>query len=164
MKDIHDIKEPIALTFNFTPLIILAVILLLLLSLLIYLSLKNKSSNVNSILSNNKSNTPKTKALEALEQIEKDNLIEKEKIDLFYTRVTDIIKIYLLEQYLTKSDSKTTSEIVKDLKNLNLDYDFVIYTKNILIDLDRLKYANLKTSKDKMNKLLEALNKWIKEY
>lgn len=164
MKDIHDIKEPIVLSFNFIPIIVLVLVLISILILIIYLSLKNKNPNVNTLSKEEVKNTPKTKALESLNKILTDKIVDNNKTELFYSRVTDIIKIYLLEQYLTKTDSKTSSEIIKDLKNLNLDYGFVNYTQEILIDLDRLKYANTKTSKEKMIKLIESLNIWIKDY
>jgi uncharacterized membrane protein len=45
MNDIHDIKEPIELFYNYVPILIIALILLFLIVLFIYLSLrKNKGS------------------------------------------------------------------------------------------------------------------------
>jgi hypothetical protein len=94
MDDIHDVKAPLALTYNYLPLIILFAILFLLLILLIYLSVKRKKARtpakepatVEIKLS------PRDIALMELDKIKKDRLIELNKTDIFYNRLTEIIK------------------------------------------------------------------------
>jgi hypothetical protein len=159
MDDIHDIKAPLTISFNYLPLIILFVIFIIIIIVLVYLSLKRKKAlpppeeeGPATIKL-----TPREIAVLELEKIKRDRLIELNKTDIFYNRITEILKRYLTEQYGIEVDSKTSTEIIFQLKSLQLNYDFVRQIIICLRDLDFAKYAFYKTSNKDMTESLDLM-------
>mgnify|MGYP001590932676 CR=1 FL=1 len=155
MEDIHDIKEPLTLSYNYLPLIIFFGGLLLLAALLLYLSFRKKQiTPVQETIKNNQL-SPIEKAINELEKIKYDKLIEQNKIDTFYNRITYIVKAYLYEQYEIEVESKTTTEVLFQIKSINLGFDFARQLEICLKDFDFAKYSLYKTTNKDM---LESLD------
>jgi hypothetical protein len=148
MQDIHDIKDPLALTFDYLPYIIFFTVLFLLLLLFIYLSLKKKkpAPPPETPAPAEIKLSPREIALLELEKVKKEQLIELNKTDIFYNRLTGILKRYIEDQYKLEADSRTSTEIILQLKSLKLNYDFVRQAELCLKDLDFAKYSFYKKS------------------
>lgn len=158
MNDIHDIKEPITLVYNYIPILITAIILSILFILFIYLSLKKKS--INYIKKDNKrlKLDPKSIALNELEKIKKDKLIELNRYHAFYTKITVILKNFLQQQYNIDTESNTTQEIIEKIRALNLDSNLYNHFEKCLRDYDYAKYSGYKLNEKEMNDSLNLTN------
>ena len=159
INDIHDLKEPLTISFNFLPLIIFFSILLILIIILTYLSIK-KGKNIEII--NTKENlnyklTPKNLALAELEAIRKEQLIENHKVDIFYNRITSLLKNFLFQEYQIKSESRTSHELIKYIKDIKVKDDFIYQLEICLKNLDLKKYSKNIIDKNEMEKSFEFI-------
>lgn len=163
MKDIHDINAPIELSFNFTPLILTALVLLsiiLILCFLIY-RLKKKSNNIKTEISNKL--TAEEKALEIIEIIKKDKLIENNKTELFYFKITNLIKNYIFDKTDKNIDPLTTNEINKYIsKNETFSMFFFESISKYLTNLEYIKFTPPINSQEKMINSIKNLEDIIR--
>lgn len=160
MNDINDINPPIELFFNYTPFIIAFIIVLIIIFMLLYLTFRvlkqNKEKPENNFTS--LSNTPEEKALKILNLIKKEKLIEDNKVELFYFKISRIVKDYFLEKTNNNIDSLTTREVILLLENLQLfSLDFLEKTKSYLTDLEYIKFTPKNNAQDKMNTSINNL-------
>jgi cell division protein YceG involved in septum cleavage len=164
LNDIHDLKEPLTISFNFLPFIIFFSILIILIIILTYFSMKrgksleiiNPQENLNYKLS------PKNIALAELENIRKEKLIENEKIDFFYNRITSLLKTFLFQEYEIKCESKTSNEILAFSKEKKLKEELLLNLDNCLKNLDLKKYSKTKIDSKEMEKSFDLISTFIK--
>lgn len=153
IKDIHDIQPPIKLSYNFFPLILIIILLVIIIILFIYFfKFRNKSVLENKIA---KVLTPASVALHELDKIKIDKLIENNKCDLFYDRITNIMKKYLFEKYGFISSTKTSIEILNQVKLVENNIDVIRKIELCLYDYDFSKYSSYTTSIKDMNSSFE---------
>lgn len=160
MNDINDINPPIEIFFNYTPFIIAFIIVLIIIFTLLYLTFRvlkqNKEKPETHFTS--LSNTPEEKALKILNLIKKENLIEDNKVELFYFKISRLVKDYFFEKTNNNIDSLTTKEVILLLENLQLfSLDFLEKTKSYLIDLEYIKFTPKNNAQDKMNTSINNL-------
>ncbi len=151
MNDIHDIKDPIELFYNYIPILIIALILLFLIVLFIYLSLRKNKGSEKKVQSLNIKLDPRALALSELEKIRKDKLIELNRYQAFYTRLTNIIKIYLVQEYKLDTETNTTQEILEKVQSLSLSNEFNSHFEKCLKNYDYAKYSGYKVNEKDMN-------------
>lgn len=152
MQDIHDIKGPIEVTYNYWPLLIFFILLLSIMIYLIYLSLRPKKPEVKPVEKIiERALSPLENALKKLESLKKDNLLSADKSLVFYNRLTSILKDYLLEQYLFNVEAKTSSEIIEEIAKINSLPDFLKQLELNLKNFDYAKYSSYRLSEKDMN-------------
>jgi len=158
MKDIHDIKQVILISYDYLPIIIVLSTMLFLFFILMYISIRKKivkkKLNKTEYLQFEKLSA-KEIALNELKILKKDNLIEANRQKLFYERISQIIKNYLKEQYNIEIDSRTSREIICQLKNMQFDYNLVKHIEICLNNFDFAKYSFYKISHKDMYLSLE---------
>ena len=91
-------------------------------------------------------NPPHITALIELEKINGEQLWQKGKEKLFYTKITDVLRIYISDRYSINAMEMTTSEIIPALKNDIVDKDHIKLLKDILSLSDLVKFAKFKAS------------------
>lgn len=157
MNDINDINPPIELFFNYTPFIIAFIIVLIIIFTLLYLTFRVLKQNKEKP-EINFTNTPEEKALKILNLIKKEKLIEDNKVELFYFKISRLVKDYFLEKTNNNIDSLTTREVILLLENLQLfSLDFLEKTKSYLTDLEYIKFTPKNNAQDKMNTSINNL-------
>lgn len=164
LNDIHDLKDPLTISFNFLPFIIFFSILIILIIILTYFSMKrgksleiiNPKENLNYKLS------PKNFALTELENIKKEKLIENDKIDLFYNRITSILKNFLIQEYEMQAESKTSNEILAFTKEKQLKEELLLQLELCLKNLDLKKYSKNKIDNKEMEKSFDLISTFFK--
>lgn len=160
MNDINDINPPIELFFNYTPFTIIAILLLIVIIVLLYFTFKvfqKKKKTEFGIIDINY-NTPEEKALRILKLIKTEKLIENNKVELFYFKISRLVKDYFLEKTSSNLDSMTTREVILTLENSKVfSLDFLEKTKNYLTDLEYIKFTPSLNSQDKMNRSINNL-------
>lgn len=157
MKDINDIKSPIELVYNYLPFILTSIALLTLVVVFIYLSLRKKTEEPVIQKSENLSKklSAKELALLELEKIKKEKLIELNRYQVLYNRLTDIVKNYLTSEYKLDIETKTTKEIIKDINNLELNNQLKKHFEQSLKNYDYAKYSGYKVDDRDMNESLD---------
>lgn len=126
-KGIFDIKPPANLPFKFREIIpylkttgLILLILLLAGGILYYFLIYRKKHRreIEKIID---SRPAHEKALEALEQLKEKQLWQQEKVKLYYSELTTIIRNYLDERYDLQTMESTSSEIIQMLRDVELN-------------------------------------------
>lgn len=101
-------------------------------------------------------------ALRELEKLKNDKLWQHEKIKDYYTRLTDILRIYLWNRYAIKTLERTSEEILKSLKqsDFNDDKSFSIL-QDLFQTSDLVKFAKFKPIPDENEKCLIGAYEFI---
>ena len=169
-KDYNDIKEIIEVNakkkMDWTWYYVGGGVLLVL--LLIYLLTRKKKKKPAQATEAQKIIDPYTEAIRQLEILQEENLLAKDETKLYYSRLTDIFRVYVEKRKNIHSLQQTTDDLVYQLKNIHLDkeqydqlagalrlVDFVKFAKYIPTDAD---HANVYDTIKKTIEQIERLN------
>lgn len=117
--------------------IILLIILIPIIGLVIYFIQKNKPEKVikKEIIPLN------IRALDKLDKIEQAKLWQNNKTKIYYSEVTNVIRLYLSERYQISTFEKTSSEILNQLKMKPISRDQFIQLEKLMRLADLVKFA-----------------------
>jgi len=120
-KDYHDIKDIIDVPNPFAKWIgwIVAAVTLLSLALVIWLVRKKKLLKLFSAVELPR-RSPYEEAIEQLEQLEKQRLPESGSVKAYYTRLNDILRLFISRKLGIASLSETNEELIGQLRPLRL--------------------------------------------
>ncbi|MFB6342069.1 hypothetical protein ACE1ET_10110 [Saccharicrinis sp. FJH62] len=83
-------------------------------------------------------------ALDELEKLKKEKLWQTDRIKEFYTRLTEILRVYIEDRFQIKAMEQTSDEILEDMKTADLEGDAVLENlRQILILADLVKFAKM---------------------
>jgi len=168
-KDYNDIKEIIDVNakkkMDWTWYYVGGGVLLVL--LLIYLLTRKKKKKPAQATEAQKIIDPYTEAIQQLEILQKENLLAKDETKLYYSRLTDIFRVYVEKRKNIHSLQQTTDDLVYQLKSIHLDkeqydqlagalrlVDFVKFAKYIPTDADHANvYATIKKTIEQIERL-----------
>ncbi|MEI7525374.1 MAG: hypothetical protein WCJ95_13635 [Mariniphaga sp.] len=104
-------------------------------------------------------------ALQELDKLKSEQLWQQEKVKDYYTRLTDIVRIYIEERFEMAAMEQTTPEILTGFKNLKADIDSksVLELKQILELADLVKFAKLTPLPDENFNMLSNAYLFVKE-
>lgn len=144
IKPLFNIKETdqlrdISKIFDFlTWLKILIFLLLLLLAYLIYKKLKRKNieTSTQKVID---TRTPYQRAIDKIEETINSGIVE-ENVKKYYTRLSDIFRKYIEEEFNINALEMTTNDIIKNIKNF-AKIEMVIKTRDFLDACDLVKFA-----------------------
>ena len=156
-QEIRDIKEPVEIPqpFGHWKLVLGILVAVAILSAAYYLWRKR---NDKPILPFKKTIIIKPAheiALKALIKLEKENLIEKESVSPYFTRLSKILREYIENRYFLKALEMSTTEVLDAIEK-ELLYDRIGETvKSVLTESDLVKFARFKPDKAIGKKLFE---------
>lgn len=118
-KDYHDIKDIIDIPNPFAKWIgwIVAAVTLLSLALVVWLVRKKKLLKLFGIKELPRL-SPYEEAIEQLQQLEKQHLPENGSVKMYYTRLNDILRLFIARQLHIASLSETNEELIGQLRPL----------------------------------------------
>ncbi|HAN17740.1 MAG: hypothetical protein A2X13_08300 [Bacteroidetes bacterium GWC2_33_15] len=101
-------------------------------------------------------------ALRDLEKLKNDKLWQSEKIKDYYTRLTDILRVYLWNRYAIRTLERTSDEILQSLKisDFNDEKSFTLL-KDIFKTSDLVKFAKFKPLQDENEKCLNGAYEFV---
>ncbi len=158
-EDIKDLKDIINVKLNIVPYLFIAIFFLILATAAFILyknrSRKQPEKDLPPLL------PPYIKALEEIRKLKDLNLIEQGMVKEFCTRLSEIIRVFLEEEYKISALDRTTYELVEKLKCINIQTDRVFLIQNFLVDCDLVKFAKYKPPKEDLTCLLEQAEKTV---
>ena len=80
-------------------------------------------------------------ALNDLEELRMQKMWQSGKVKEYYTAMTDIVRLYIEERFEISAVEMTTEEILKDLRNENLDSEIQNKLGQTLVLADLVKFA-----------------------
>ncbi len=144
-KVIADIKEPVSVPFTFkelAPYLVYGIGGLFVLFIIIWLIYRLRSKK--SLLPNfKKPELPHEKALRELNLLKEEKLWQKGNVKEYYSRVSDIIRVYLEERFDIHALESTTAEISNQLQTSTQLSDYKQELLEILEMSDLAKFAKM---------------------
>ncbi|HOA09009.1 MAG: hypothetical protein KBB29_00375 [Bacteroidales bacterium] len=144
LKEIYDIKPPIAEPLTFAEVAPLVGSGLLLAALVVLLVLYVRSRKQNKPFLNlfKPKEPPHLVALRELEQLRNEKLWANENHKLFYTRLVDILRKYMEGRFGINAPEQTTSEILSELERIEYDFGHLKEElRELLVISDLVKFA-----------------------
>ena len=163
-KPIKPIKSPIDVPYKlneFLPYIIGGFVLILILIIATYFILKRKKKKP--VLSER----PKPKepanlwARKELKLLEEEKLWQKDETKLYYSRLTDILRLYLEYNYSWFALESTTEEIIENISSYTDSKEAKENLNSILQQSDLVKFAKMTPLPDVNKKVIENAYRFI---
>src|SRR5690606_38100833 len=94
--------------------------------------------------------SPIEKATSQLQNLEKENLLERGEVKDYYSKLTDIARVYIEEAIHVPAMESTTSELIEAMraatrsKKMNLSQDTFEQLEKVLRTADMVKFAKSK--------------------
>jgi hypothetical protein len=158
----HDIKDILAVKDPgnpYIPWIIAAVTLLALLGIIYFLRKKKKpAAPVRQPVSKL---TPVEEAMQALNELKKEDLPRKGEVKQFYTRLNDILRWYVFRKFNITSLEKTNEELVLQLKQTRLSHPDYTTLAQALRMADFVKFAKYTPSAEDQEQTFDVIKNSI---
>lgn len=94
-------------------------------------------------------------ALEALRKLKDEKIWQQNEFKLYYTKLTDILRVYILRVFNINALDMTSSEIIDSLRNMPFDENIKNELKYILTNSDLVKFAKEKPIPEVNEKVLD---------
>lgn len=138
----HDLKRPIIgypKTFKeVAPLIFGSIIIAIIIALIIWLIIRYSRRKVEKVI---KRDPPHIVALRDLEKYRGNELWTAEKQKVFYSGITDILRVYISDRYGISAMEMTTSEIFREIKEYDIPNELLEELKDLFERADYVKFA-----------------------
>jgi len=142
-KDYHDIKEIIEVPNPYARWIvwIVAAVALISLVIVIWLIRKKKLLKQRTAVAQTPRLSPYEEALSELKELEQAHLPEKGSVKVYYTRLGEIFRVYLLRRLKISSLAETSEELIRELRRLPLPAEQFSALAETLRMSDFVKFA-----------------------
>jgi hypothetical protein len=139
----YDIKTPIEYPLTLgeiLPYIGLGLLIIAIIALAVYMLMRWKQ-NKPLFFAPKPKDPPYVVALRDLEKIKTEKLWQNNKVKQYYTKVTEVLRIYLEEQFQIQAMEQTSEEILQSLQNLQISDDLRSSMREMLNVSDLVKFA-----------------------
>lgn len=148
--DIRDIKPPLEIPKNWWRTIRFAVagLLVLLVIVLVFIYLKRRKQGKSLIPRREKpTRPPHETAIEELEKLIQEQLLEKGETKEYYIRISEIIRQYIEDRFFIIALEMTTHQLIESLKESEVEPEVCNEVENFLNQCDLVKFAKYKPNK-----------------
>ena len=150
IKPIREVKKPFT-SYGWILTIIAAVLLLLIVAFVYFVFIRKKKFP---FLQTQKKLPPFDRAIQDLKELQNSKYLIQSQHKEYYTRLTDIVKVYLEEEVHILAKESTTDELLTKINllqekgKLNLNQETITNLKRVLQTADLVKFAKNKPSDD----------------
>lgn len=150
IKPIQEVKKPFT-SYGWILTIIAAVLLLLIVAFVYFVFIRKKKFP---FLQTQKKLPPFDRAIQDLKELQNSKYLIQSQHKEYYTRLTDIVKVYLEEEVHILAKESTTDELLTKINllqekgKLNLNQETITNLKRVLQTADLVKFAKNKPSDD----------------
>ena len=142
--DIRDLKEPLEIPRDWWQIIRLALASLVVLLILIlgYIYYRRRKEGKSLIPRKEKPKRPPHEiALEELEKLMEQNLIEQGEVKKFYSFISDIIRRYIGDRYYIIAIEMTTAQLIDAMLSADIEPETTHVVEDFLFKCDMVKFA-----------------------
>lgn len=105
---------------------------------------------------------PHVRALEALEAIQREKLVEKGLYKEYYIRVSDVLRHYMEDQFQLRAPERTTEEFLSELQhNAVLGLQEQLLLRAFLRHCDLVKFAKAEPTSEEIRETYQTCEKFI---
>lgn len=143
-KTIYDIKPPLTEPFSFKEIldyILWGLIALVIIAIALYVYLRIKKNKPIIPIPEKPKDPPYVIALRELDKLRDKKLWQKQLFKHYYSELTDIIRLYLEEQFNIPALESVSSELIEHLTNAKFDEELVRNMKSLFTTADFVKFA-----------------------
>jgi hypothetical protein len=164
-RQLRDVKPPIDIPFNYFVLftVIASVILIGAMAYIGYRLYKKRKETGYLLRPPEPPQPAHEMALKALEELIKKDLISKGLIKEFYSEISEIIRRYIEGRFFIPALEETSGEILRELKNQDIDEDIQNRVQEILELSDLVKFAKYKPVDEENQKVITLSREFIEE-
>jgi len=164
-KAIKDIKAPIKAPLTFLEILpwLLGILLIVGIVILVLYIIKKKKKKQPILSILKPTIPPHIKALEQIEKLRESKLWQQGKIKEFHSSLSDIVRIYIEEQFNVLALEMITYEIVGNLQNLLVNKEPISKLEKTLKMADLVKFAKFNPLPDENDMSLKNAIAFIKE-
>ena len=158
------IKAPLNVPYSwreFIPYIIGAILLIILIAALFVLYLRYEKRKPVVVARPMPKDPPHIWARKELQKLESEKLWQKDQVKLYYSRLTDILRLYLEYRFKWLALESTTEEIEADIANYNMKDKAKDNLLQILRTADLVKFAKMLPGPEANIKAMESAGKFI---
>jgi hypothetical protein len=139
--EIKDVKPPLEAPFNYKPLLIAGLVILGLAVIAVSVMVIVRRMRRPQLEMPEPLPEPEVLAMKELSDLEAQGLLEKGEVDLYYTRLSEILRRYLGLRFSIYALEFTTSEIMAALKTSMLEHATFQMVQQFLEECDLVKFA-----------------------
>ncbi|MBU2530577.1 MAG: hypothetical protein KKD35_06005, partial [Elusimicrobia bacterium] len=161
-KDVLDIHPPFEFFSLWKTLLIFFLIVLIIMAIIFIV--KKKSARIIQRIRTKRERTPYQKAMENIRILSASKLWTEGKQKKFYIRLSDILRIYIMDELSITAPLMTTNTLLKTLKADNKDIELLIKVKELLQFSDLVKFAKLKPTEEERDLSLTASKEIIDRF
>ncbi len=143
-QTIFDIKPPIGEPFSWKellPYIFWGLLALIIIAAAIYVFIRIKKKKPIIPIPEKPKDPPYVIALNQLNELKDKKLWQKQLFKQYYSELTDILRIYLEEQFQIPAMESVTPELIQHLKNHSFDDELIRNIHSLLTTADFVKFA-----------------------
>jgi hypothetical protein len=159
----YDIKTPITYPITFMevlPWALSGLAVLALIAFVIYVIIRRKQHKPIFFKPKPKE-PPHIIALRELDRIKSDKLWQNNKVKLYYTRVTDVLRIYMEGRYRMQAMEQTSEEILTALASMPVPDALMDKLRELLSVSDLVKFAKYQPTTDDNEKALVTAQEFV---
>lgn len=160
-KDYHDIKEIIPVENPNKPYLIWILAAVTLIALLVGVYLLRQKAQLAKPAAPVSKLSPVEEAMQALEALKKEQLQQQMQPKQFYTKLNDILRLYVTRKFKFSSLEKTNDEIILQLRQLRLPQDEYTLLAQTLRMADFVKFAKYVPSEAEQEESFQTIKKSI---
>ncbi|MFC2138226.1 hypothetical protein ACFLTE_08635 [Bacteroidota bacterium] len=154
-KGIFDIKTPYHTPFKISealPLFIYGTIAILVILTVIYIIIKTRKEEP--VFKRVKPKLPPhTVAFDELDKLKSEKLWQQGKVKEYYSKLTDIIRLYIEDRFFIRALEQTTDETINSFKSEPIiDNDAMVELNELLVQADFVKFAKASPLPDENDK------------
>ena len=105
---------------------------------------------------------PHVRALEALEAIQREKLVEKGLYKEYYIRVSDVLRHYMEDEFQLRAPERTTEEFLAEIQhNAVLGLQEQLLLRSFLRHCDLVKFAKAEPSSEEIRETFQTCEKFV---
>ncbi len=143
-QDYHDIKDILDVQNPYSKYIVWAIVAVTLISIVLFIyfiTRKQKEKTKGEDAQTVSRLTAYDEAIRSLEELNKQQLPEKGQVKLYYSRLNDILRLFVLRKLHIASMTKTNEELIIQLKELDISREQFSHLAQSLRMSDFVKFA-----------------------
>ncbi len=164
-KELKDVKPPVYIPFNWKFWLSMAgvIILLLVIAYLAYRLWKKRKEKGYMFIPPPPPVPAHERALADLEALFKSGLPDKKEYKIFFSKLSEIIRVYLEGRYYIKALEETSAEILRDVKEPLDDEALYLSLRELLSLSDLVKFAKYVPEEDEIDKVKQQAVAFVEQ-
>lgn len=156
--DIRDIKPPLEIELDWMRIMrfVVAGLIIVLIGILIFFYFKRRKEGKSLLPHREKPKRPPHEiALEELEQLLQEQLLEKGEIKQFYIRISEIIRRYVEGRFFIVAIEMTTAQLIDTMIEAEVEKEDVQLVEDFLMQCDLVKFAKYIPTSEEHQKVID---------